>query len=35
MAKRWWEQDGLDLVGIQTSDQEAERVEGEEEIDGQ
>ena len=25
VAKRWWEQDGLDLEGMQTAVQEAER----------
>ena len=27
VAKRWWEQDGLDLEGMQTEDQEAEQTE--------
>ena len=27
MAKRWWEQDELDLEGMQTADQGAERTE--------
>ena len=30
---RWWEQEGLDLEGMQTASQEAERKEGEEETD--
>ena len=29
----WWEQEGLDLEGMQTADQEAEREEGEEEME--
>ena len=33
VAKRWWEQDGLDLDRMRTVDQEAERIEGEEETD--
>ena len=33
MAKRWWEQDGLDLEGMQTEDQEAEQTNGEEDTD--
>ena len=28
VAKRWWEQDRLDLEGMQTEDQEAEQREG-------
>ena len=34
MAKRWWEQDGLDLEGMWTAAWEAERTEGGEETDG-
>ena len=28
MAKRWWEQDGLDLEGMRTAAREAEQTEG-------
>ena len=31
VAKQWWDQDGLDLEGIRTADQEAERADDEEE----
>ena len=34
VAKRWWDQDGLDLEGMRTAVHEAERTEGEEEKDG-
>ena len=33
-TNRWWEQDGLYLEGMQTADKEAERTEGEEDMDG-
>ena len=33
LANRWWEQNGLDLEGINTSNKKTERTEGEEEID--
>ena len=28
VTMRWWEQEGLDLEGMRTADQEAERTEG-------
>ena len=31
---QWWEQEGMDLERMQTADQEAERMEGEEKTDG-
>ena len=31
---RLWEQEGLDLEGMRTADQEAEHTEGSEETDG-
>ena len=34
VAKRWWEQDSLDMERMQTVDWEAERTDGEEETDG-
>ena len=34
LSKRWWDQDGLDLEGMRTADQEAEYTAGEEETDG-
>ena len=30
LAKRWWEQDGIDLEGVRTAAREAERIEEEE-----
>ena len=33
MAKRWWDQDGLDLEGIRMAALEAEQTEGGEETD--
>ena len=33
VEKRWWKQDSLDLEGMQTEAQEAERTEGEEDTD--
>ena len=33
MAKRWWEQDGLDLEGMRMAAPEAEQTEGGEETD--
>ena len=34
VTKRWWDQDVLDVEGMRTEAQEAERIEGEEEMDG-
>ena len=34
ISKRWWEQDRLDVNGMRTAAREAERTEGEEEMDG-
>ena len=34
VTKSWWEQDGLDLVGMRTSARESEKIEGQEETDG-
>ena len=34
MAKRWWDQEGLDFGGMQTEAQEAEWAEREEDTDG-
>ena len=31
---RWWEQEDLDLEGMQKADREAENLEGKEETDG-
>ena len=33
VSKRWWEQDGVDVEGMQTAAEEAEWTEGEEETD--
>ena len=33
VATRWWDQEGLDLVGMQTAAREAEQTDGEEEMD--
>ena len=34
VAKRWWEQEGLYLVGMRTAAWNAEQMEGDEETDG-
>ena len=34
MANQWWDQEGLNLVGIHTESKEAERMEGGEDTDG-
>ena len=34
VAKRWWDQDGVDLEGVQMAAREAERTEGKEDKDG-
>ena len=33
VSNKWWENDGLDLEGMQTADHEADRTEGEEDTD--
>ena len=33
VSKRWWEQERVDVEGIWTADREAERTEGEEDMD--
>ena len=33
VTMRWWEQEGLDLEGMRTESQEAERTEGEDEAE--
>ena len=33
VTKQWWDQDGLDVEGMRTATQEAERTEGGEETD--
>ena len=34
VANRWWEKEGLDVVGMRTADQEAEQTKGEEDTYG-
>ena len=34
VENRWWEQEGLDVVGMRTAAQEAEHMKGVEEMDG-
>ena len=34
VSRRWWEQEGLDLERMWTAAREAERMEGEENMDG-
>ena len=34
VTKQWWEQDGLDVEGMQTAVLEAERTDGEDETYG-
>ena len=34
VSKWWWDKDGLELEGIQKADQQVERTEVEEEVDG-
>ena len=34
ISKRWWGQDGVDTEGMRAADLEAERTEGEQDMDG-